>query len=239
MEKLLIKNNGTLVKTTWVYNDLKEEGYYEDQDVSDISSMYIHDVCEIDNDVTLYDILLLINRNITYYDAVLNNWTKDLVYEGLFGEKQKDEFNRDIDYLEIYRHLENIKDENKFKLEGFDVPQFHAISKVLDKDDKNGFKAGDRIPYSVSFLSVADLANLPIKLNHKVDLYEMDYSSDRLKSEIKYTFDYIPFKLLDILYAIVWELSFYGPPSKRDAKGKELLEIVDEIKKEEKKLTND
>lgn len=244
MEKLVLKKDGKLIETKWFYNKEKDEGSYIDSDVTDKGFFHLEDECTLDSDVTLKDVFLLLNTELDLYDSVVRNWCKELVTEGLSGSPKKDS---DIDYLELYYHLEysRFDKDDTFSLLGLKRPDFHGIGKVLE-EDQDFCKKGERIPYSLSFQSTTTLIDLPLKLKHSVEVYEDDFSKKSVNpAPTLIKFDHIPFTLFDILYGIVWELSFYGPPERRDEKGQEILNIVKDIKEEnlvpfpiEKKLDN-
>lgn len=76
---------------------------------------------------------------------------------------------------------------------GMDQPNFHAVAK-------------DEV-YSVSLLPVYHYVDYPLVLGKT----QMDDGKTYYES---------PFTLGKILYGILWEISFYGPPQTRDEKGK-------------------
>jgi len=230
MEKLVLKKDGKLIETKWFYNHEKDEGSYIDSDVTDKALRRLFEHCELDKDVTLRDVFLLLNSELGIFDAIIGNWCEEIVKEGLHSSNSKD---TEIDYLELYWHLENqkIDDDEGFQLLGMNRPDFHGMGKVLEEDHEHGFKKGDRIAYSTSFQSTSTLIDLPVKLKYETEVYEDDYTSKDLMHKSVIKFNSVPYTLLNILYGIIWELSFYGPPSERDLKGKEILDIVEDIKK--------
>ena len=231
MEKLVLKKDGKLIKTEWVYDNEKEEGSYVDSDVTDKGFFHLQDECTLDSDVTLKDIFLLLNSELDLYDSVLRIWTKELVKEGLSGSPIKE---TEIEYLELYYHLEynRIEENQPFRLDGLKHPDFHGVGKILE-EDHDFCKKGERIPYSLSFQSTLNLIDLPVKLRHEVEVYEDDYTQKTYKPPTPLIkFSHVPYTLFNILYGIMWELSFFGAPEARDEKGQEILGIVANIKEE-------
>ncbi len=229
MEKLVLKKGGKLIKTDWIYDPELDQGQYIDKDVTENGFNYMQEYCEIDGDVTLKDVFLLLNNKLELYDLLLRNWTKEIVKEGLSDVPSKEE--TEIEYIELYRQLEYQKFEENgpFKLIGTHRPDLHGIGFELT-EDRDGHKKGSRVTYSLSFQKTTDLINLPVKLKYDMPIYKSDYFKELMDSHV-ITFDYVPYTLFDILYGIVWELSFFGPPSQRDEKGEEILGIFDEFKK--------
>lgn len=108
-----------------------------------------------------------------------------------------------VDHAFDYLEIYHTLEVEDDELLGMDRPDFHAVS----KDDV----------YSVSFLPLYEYVDCPLVLGKT----QMDDGK---------TFYESPFTLGKILYGILWEISFYGPPANRDEKGKELKESASRIK---------
>ena len=83
MEGLRITKGGKLIETRWVYDEGKSEGDYKKVDVSDQAIRLLYSYCDLEEGVTLKDVFLLLNSEIDVFDAVIGNWCKELVTEGL------------------------------------------------------------------------------------------------------------------------------------------------------------
>lgn len=204
MRDLVLQKGGKLIS--------KKEGD-EDRDYTDLASECLFDVCTVDEDVTLADVFFLINRNLDKLSPVLGNWCEEYVKEGLKIAPAGKE--SEVEYVELYWHLEvdNYDDKEKDHLSGFNFPRFHGIGFVHEEDwiDKWGglmAEKGTRTNYAIEFTPAYELAKLPLKLNSEVNIYK-DYKH-------VVTYHNPNFTLGHILYGIMWELSFCGPPAKRD-----------------------
>lgn len=216
---LIIKKNGKLIKTKW--NEKTQKNI--DKDVSKYSMRYLFDECSLDSDVTLKDVLKLINKNLDIYDLIIGNWCKDLVTEGLKGKiKNKD---LDIDKLELYWRISKDKDiDTKQDLfAGYLFPSFHG--KGIATSEKDGHKKGEEVNWSLSFLSVADIRDIPLVLEENTFIYNEDNWNEKPIAVGKPVFS-----LGHIIHGIIWELSFYGNPKTRDQKSAEMLKITENIK---------
>jgi len=97
-------------------------------------------------------------------------------------------------------------------------PDFHGVS----SGGKNGIRY-----WSVSFIPMYELANLPVKLNKSVQFFAPDDVAQRREPLVKGERD---FRLEDVLDAIYWDISFHGSPRSRREKFDELAAICNDIK---------
>lgn len=155
------------------------------KDVTHHAPTLLFEPCRLDEDVTLKDIFLLIQHHIDVFEKILGNWCREFTTEALSTPSQVE----DLLYLELYYTLQ-VEDG---ALEGINHPNFHGV--------------GQDSPYSLSFLPLNKLADLPVKLG-PAQIEQSSYPT-------LYT-------LGNILNGILWELSFYGPPAQRDQLAKEV-----------------
>lgn len=197
------------------------------KDVTKYSPQFLFEQCVLDRGVTLRDIFLIINKNIEVYDSVLGNWVKEIVKEGLYSKQPKD---KELKYLELYWHYEYDEYKNKYSLCGGMFPELHGRAK---KDPE--------IPCSIAFINTSTIIDLPVKFREHLgisDNSEFDINNknkDYLKTyweEHYYKFLNPQYTLGQILYGIMWELSFYGPPKDRDKRAKEITKLAEEIEME-------
>jgi len=210
---LAIKKGGKLFKTKWVYDEEKDEGGYVTTDVTDEAPTRLFNTCTLDDDVTLKDILLLLNTNLGIFDLIIGNWCKEIVEEGLKKQPIKED---KIEYLELYWCVVRDKIENKDTFSENIFPRFHGHG----YEDKNG----QRTPYGIAFSPVNQLVNLSLKLsNEYVIINDMNW-----KEEPK-IYKGPSYSLGHILYGVIWELSFHGDPINRDKIWNNLMDIKEEV----------
>jgi hypothetical protein len=191
---------------------------------------HLHE-CTLDfeDDVTLGDIFLYLKRDLYKWDELLGNWCKDYVREGLtpYLVKEKEEDYLPLDHLEVYRSIEIDKMDGEICLVGTDRLDFGGVG--FYTKDQDGFKVGDKMGISVTFTPANELAQYPIKMKRDYEVWYHDYDKEfnRLDSvdpnpKKGYCVNNLEVTLFDFLYAIFWELSFFGGPEKRDLERDEL-----------------
>ena len=241
-EKLEIRKGGKLIETKWVYDKEAKQGSYVEFDRTDRAFRYLFEQCQLAPDVTLKDIFELLNSDIDVFDAVIGNWCEEIVTEGLTQPAKPYDLSKydpeQIEYLELrYTPEYDLDGDNKDVFYGFHRPDFGGVGVVLQNDgDQDHYKKGERIPWGVSFSKANDLINIPVKLADKFVVYEGIMKWDKVSKDNKKLaeFNNPTYTLGGILEGIIWELSFHGGPDKRNDMHKELLERVEEIKKEYK-----
>jgi hypothetical protein len=235
-KELQIRKGGKLIQTYWHYDEALDKGEYKERDVTTTAVQRLFDDCSLEQGVTLKDIFLLLNTDLNVFDAVLGNWCKEIVTEGLNTVHLKNE--KEIDYLELYWHLATNVFDNKASLCGNAFPDLHGIGKPLTeediaKDHWYGYKVGDIVNWSLSATQASEVINLEIKLGTRYPIYdESDFAKDPV------VFENPSFTLGHILYGIIWELSFHGGPSDKLDFKKELETAVEEINSGKAKLTD-
>lgn len=253
-EKLQIRKGGKLQQTKWVYDKEKEEGQYVDTDVTDKAFFKMNEVCEIEEGVTLGDIFTLINTELELFDSVIGNWCKDIVTEGLTKPAKAYDLTDEeaIEFLELYWHLE-YDDGSEYgpSFSGYHRADFHGvgIERKVDKcfdwiDKETGkpaimYKAGERTPWGISFTPANEMINIPVKLNGEVNVFNSNTDAPTDKyHEVVHTYKGATFTLHNILYGILWEMSFHGGPEKRNEFKDELNDIVEDIKADPSSLVS-
>lgn len=212
-EKLEIRPGGKLFATYWIYDKAAQRGVYEVRDVTKHALRLLFEKCELAPDVTLRDILLLLNSDLAVFNAVLGNHCEALVKEGL---SPTTEALSELESLELYWHISAYNDQ----FSGYTFPAFHGVGRPNE--------AGERTYYAIEMTPVNQMAHIPLKLNPAFHIYEVD--PDNGKDE-EYHFKNAEYSLGHILHGILWELSFFGPPEKRDSFVEEVNRRVEEISK--------
>jgi len=251
-EKLELRKGGLLVETRWKYDETIKKGEYVERDVTQNAIRYLFEPCELEEGVSLRDIFLLLNTELEIFDAVIGNWCKEIVTEGLTqpAKPYTGQYDPDgIEYLELYWSM-YYDNGTKYgpSFYGYHRPDFHGIGYELKEDklfdwiDKDTGKPavewpkGARINWGISFSRANDLIDIPVKLDDKATVFD-----DNLKSksdhQAKTGWGYplaeykgATYTLGNILYGIIWEMSFHGGPESRDERSEELKQAVDEIK---------
>jgi hypothetical protein len=201
MEGLEIISGGKLHRTRWVYDDEKDEGSYVTSDVTEYAPKYLFDVCTLDHDVILNDVFLLLQRHIDVYATIFDCWIEEIIREGLAPFEGKE---TTLKHVELYWCVEYYEQEREFS--GNVLPGFHGIG------------LQDDIPYSLMFTPANEIAALPLKLNPQF-IVSYREASKNLPATVYHGPE---FSLGQILYGVLWELSWTGPPQERDKKRQEL-----------------
>jgi hypothetical protein len=173
--------------------------------------------CELDSAVTLRDVFDFIEMHVESIEPILGNWVRDFLEESKQPYEEKE--GRDLERLELYWFLES---DHEFGTSGMAFPSLHGVGASGEK-------------YGVDFSACNGLMNLPLSLKADAEIFMRD-SSPRGKSHSTIVLPKIDYTLLGILYGIIWELSFFGPPKKRDEEVKKLMAVVEDAKLHPEKL---
>ena len=179
------------------HKDLREDN------VSHLSPVLLFESTTLAEKVTLRDIFLLIDEH-PLIQKILGNWADEYVKEGLSGGKAS----TNLVSLELRWNFSYTKDDLIAVLShGLHFPELHGL-------DGSGSR------YALDYCNASELASLPVKLNHTITFTNETEPKDpeRLSGAT--------FTLGDILYGIIWSLSFHGPPKTRDIKAKELEDRI-------------
>jgi hypothetical protein len=192
----------------------------------DVTSRLLHrlcDGCTLEPGLQFRDLLNLVEPWSTELTDLLTNgpWLKELVEE---GKKPVVEYGEKLDYLEICRYSEINNYSNRDELEEYVT--IHGV--------------GEGGPYALSFSPMNSMADLEIRLNDEVSLYDWrpfktnpgsGSNGPPVLAKV-----HKPFTLLDLLRGVFWELSFHGGPTDREAQVKELDDQLARIESGEEKL---
>jgi hypothetical protein len=228
--EVMIKKGGYLLEST--YNEEKQ-AYEHTKDVTPYATRYLFDSCKLDDDITLRDIFLLINRDIEIYDAILQNHTKEFVEECLASPiKAAPVYGvENVEYLSIYKTLSKDADG----LHGFQRPDLSGMGFVMEEDYfTSGYlqtPKGERTRYAVSMSNCGDYSETPVKLLDTLVITNDDLDHEDWGKVIA-TYKNPEYTMGEIFNAIIWELSFYGPPEKRAAFKEELMGYKEDAMKQ-------
>ena len=195
-------------------------------------SLVLFKPCEIAPDVTLRDVFHLLAQNLDFFDLLFPTNCKEIVNTGLEFVKIKRE-SKSIVHLEVYWRLQLeflddvaqtkyaplefiplpsgqvqvkqkgesiiVKESNR-TLNGLSNPKFHGC-------DAQGTSLG------LDLTELKDIIDLPVTINNRNVNFEQVDINDRRTEELLQ----VDFTLIQILAAIVWELSFFGTPAQKTA----------------------
>jgi len=224
--ELILKKGGRLAG--------HEYGKTRMRDRTAAASTHLFDHCELDKDVTLRDVFLLLKRNIKLYDAIFGNWCREIVASGLSKRFKHDPKTDDMDFLELYCDITEHDSGKKYPVEtsGFRRLSFDGVGK-LKKNSEDGYgKKGQTIRFGVELTEPWKLTSYPLKLRKTIEIRR----ELPKKNEVVATFRNPEFTLGDILYGIIWELSFYGPPDKAKKFAESLNKMREDIDSGKAKL---
>jgi hypothetical protein len=167
--------------------------------------------CFIDKDVTLIDIFRMVaSYKLLKYFIQSYSWCQaiDEFHEQAEEPIRNDENDDEkLDYLEIYHIVDSYDSKNKIQIDKSTA--FHAKGKV--KESVLGKLTDGN--YSISCAPMYELADLPVRLRKKIEIYE-PWQKKKFPKILFEGESY--FTLLEILDAIYWEISFHGGPQEKD-----------------------
>ena len=173
------------------------------------ASQYLSLSCEIDEGVTLGEVLALVQEDemVQFFLTRYSHCNIDVWNATLKDEVEPS----DLDYLEI-----------AWRAELFD-------SRVDIHTDLGGISISEDMNYSISGSSLAKYAHLPVKLNTRFEMYKYpnvgeQYPKDN--EDLKIVKGDRTFTLLEVLDAIYYDISFYGNPENADKIMKEMQETI-------------
>lgn len=120
-----------------------------------------------------------------------------------------------IEYVEVYAHLDYHEKGNKIQ----QTPSrlyFHGVGYPYITKEQAALtynKIGDSTPYSLSVSSLNDYMNTPLRIGN-MSIYKTTkkYTVEHLVKEAN-----IPLSLGILIHSILWDMSFYGVGTTREA----------------------
>ena len=232
LQSFCIGKGGKLIGTYWNPNTRKyvEKRYKKYNGVP--TANHLHSMpCTVADDVTLKDIFLYINKNIDLWELFLGNWCKDIVKEGLKPLKKKSTCDyTEIENIELYGFEEvsecfdAIGDTEKKEFSGFKQLNLSGNGHWKKDCEEGTYKKGEKVSISLSFVPNNELAKYKLIVKEEAIIY-----GDIGLTALLHVGRCTP-SLFQILYSIIWELSFFGSPQDRDKHAKELNQTMDNIK---------
>ena len=227
------------------YKIWHKNNYNHEKEMEEVNSVipFLNEVIEIEKDVTLGDIFNYIEKDKELFDIVfsshLGHHPIQLYIDDINKECPKDD-EEDLDYIELrwfYEHSEY--NNKKYKDE---IKVFVDVSAIGDFEDQEGFyEEGEEKPkktgYSIEFIQLRKMKNLPVKINKQLDIYKRNKfgpgknNEDLIATGEKY------FSVYDFFGELLYELSFVGDPEKRDEFSCEIDDISEKMYEEKLKNT--
>lgn len=234
MMELTLAHGPKLTRRDWEYDESRDEGAYVDDDVTDQASRHLFSTVALAPEVTLRDILLLLDIDPLLQEVFAHDWAKELLAETM-GENAPAAPSikydpEGIEYLELYQ----VWSQDSFggNLKPIHRLDFHGIGFVLSEDVvRDGcidYRAGERIKWSLSFTSPLKVLHLPVRLNPEVILYEGNMDSVNYRKEIGRMRN-PGVTLGQVIHGVLWELSFHGAPASRDEESAQVKSLADDI----------
>ena len=208
MRNLIIEKGGKLL----------DQGYGNDKKkyVKSINGSHLFEsTCEIAENVTLKDIFILIKKILPYkeWGKVFGCHYMELVESGLKKIKLEEPDN-DILYLELSWPSLDIKNKD----ESYD--QYLSF-----------YGKGKTESFAIEFSEPYYLSQFNVKINNMQKIYKYDHKKMKTICEFKR----IP-TLFDVVWSILYELTFFGSQENRVKELKKLQKAVEEIDKGDCKL---
>jgi len=230
--ELTLAHGPKLTRRDWEYDESRDEGAYDD--VTDQASRHLFSTVALAPEVTLRDILLLLDIDPLLQEVFAHDWAEELLAEMMRGNAPSApsiEYDpNSIEYLELYQAWS--QDSFSGKLNPIHRLGFHGVGFVLHEDVvRDGcidYRAGERIKWSLSFSSPLKMLHLPVRLNPEVILYEGNMDSVNYHKEIGRMRN-PGVTLGQVIHGVLWELSFHGSPETRDEESAQVKSMADDI----------
>jgi hypothetical protein len=233
--ELILARGPKLTRRDWEYDESHAEGAYVEDDVTEHASRHLFSTVALTPEVTLRDILLLLDIAPLLQEVFAPDWAKELLAEMMDGNvplTPSIEYDpAGIEYLELYQVWN--QDSFSGELQPIHRLTFQGIGFELREDVVRGghivYRAGERITWSVSFTSPLEMLHLPVRLNPEVILYEDNRDSVNYSKEIGRMRN-PGVTLGQVIHSVLWELSFHGSPESRSEENIQLKNLVDEVR---------
>lgn len=176
----------------------------EECDVTDDAMSFLFADCIFSDGITLKDIFQLVEANLETLSKILPYHIREFIEESKLPQHDNEIYG-DIEIC-WYNMYDNLGSIDEFDSE----PSIHLLSK------------GSELSFPLDCIPVNQIINHKVIQNTRFRIVER-IGSDNPR---KFSFGKKYFKLIDILRCIFYELSFYGPPSRRDENIEELYKVA-------------
>jgi len=211
---------------------------------------YLNNVIKLDDDIIFEDFFKYIMKDTKNYSMVFSSHLGHFpLYKWSKEWRSIAEPTTDLDYIYVHWKAEYTdwsKRVGKHSFAGFDweITDTHKeIDITVDFSGRGKMKKSDlgddpsdeliEVAYAIEMTPLNKLKNLPFKLDENFQLFELN-DSRTLAEGIK------NFTVYEVIGAVLFEISFSGPPDERDAELKKIEEAYNEAEKlSEYKFGND
>lgn len=242
-----LRPGGVLEEIKWVYDKAAEEGNYVSFNRTDDAHCRLFQLVRLDPELRLRDVFLLMAQCPLLAEIERLNWGAEYLeealaadakpYTGAYGPEG-------IEYLELYAHWELNTLTNE--LQTNHRLDFHGVGferredRLANYTDRDGnpvveYPKGSRTPWAIEFTPLADLLDIPLRVNPVVQVEEADYDTaiqragtGKITPVAEYTMAW-GFTLGQILDGVLYEISFCGGPERKAEKREELDAISAQV----------
>jgi hypothetical protein len=194
-----------------IFVDCTQQRCSKVENIASIINYPWHEIWHWDNNVTLRDLFNIMDSNVDLWMKMTGNGLLPDYMEEFHAINQSSG-DLGFSYIELYW----ITDLGDYEKCGIDTMEISIGISGIDsskKVDENG------IPnkYGLDFLELSDIIDIPIRLNDKFEIYDNnDYEDPIINAKKQFT-------VIEVFWAIIWELTFYGTPKERNATREELI----------------
>jgi len=212
-----IAKGGKLLADEWTYNRETRSGKsIKGVDISNKMKLYLTEKCNLEDEVTLEDILLLVDSTGThdFLSPMLTRgpWLDEFIEEGFSAPDEGPPVDKIVLKWNASVSKDIFSDDNKEVLELY-VGMFGTQDGVDDT-------------FALDFTPLNRLKHCKIILDEEMTIDDERHDFVPT-SALLYT--HKQFTLFDILHGLFWEFSFHGSPAERNKSFQELSEIAKRI----------
>lgn len=203
----IMRGGNILYKT----HGLDEDGRMIQQDPIDVTDnmpSFLFNECTFEDNLTLKDVFDLVEKHVEILSIIIPYHIQEFISESKSDEAVSD---YDITSLEIYRTNDH------------DI--FEDSNELLSSICFHGLSNEKELSIGLDFMPVNKIIHLPITQNTEFKIHGgLGYET----GATTYDFGNQKFTLMDIIHGIFYELSFYGPPIRRNENAQIIRERLDD-----------
>lgn len=213
-ECVILKKGGDVLFQYWYYDEEKEEGKYLTRPLRQPGYEFFNYNCHLESGVTLKDVFTYIDKNRELWQILFGNPRSidEFVDEVMSTtEEAKDEGDEGISYFYVSPGMIEKWDKN----ESLDTMNFCSFSGKAKEGDVN---------YSISFQTPGLYRNYELVVDPTLMFLDAtDLQNNPVVLGKKYP------SLFEIVYGVIWELTWYGNKTEREEKANEIKQASKDI----------
>ncbi|QCP47891.1 hypothetical protein FAZ95_01050 [Trinickia violacea] len=233
MNQLFLKPGGRLEYVRSVFNEDTEKADDVAIDVTESAASYLLEPIIFEGEIHVRDVFLLLGASPALLEVFARQHAIAYLDEARKGNARPYTGQYDpngTEYLELFYDWQVACECGQ--LDGTHRLWLRGVGYELQEDieESSGFKykRGARIHWSVMFSPVADLLNLPLRVNPEVSVTQSDGGYERMNQAL-YRFNVTRPTLAQVIQGLLWELSFGGDPEQTDEIVQDLLDARKEM----------